>query len=1170
MAKSRPLRWLHISDLHLGCRGTELWWQVWEDFEKSIREMVARLGAPDLLLLTGDLTNRGRTKEFKIANRFLDALLKWLSDAGGPEPLIIPVPGNHDLIRPQGMDALPYRVFESYDQGADDKGVRMLDEKLWTDRDASFVKPLFKDYLTWLGRRIVPGLKQRGATVHRSHFPGDLCVELEIPGTFPLCIVGLNSAWLQYSDAEFEGKLALPVPQFHAALPAARDSSPIEVFQRCRRALLLMHHPPGWLSKRARGIFRESIYEPRRFDLCLYGHMHEARTESVAISGGTPRHYFQAPSLFGLEDYGSANESRAMGYAWGSLSADGEVRIRPLERVTRGDGTGAFVHDHAFPEEPDGVVIRSAQAPRPAPGRKKPRPAELGAYLEDLVDRTDRIDVGGISAAGKVKGALRPPIERLYTPLRSRAEPLRALGDAQDAARLAGDGGLVGLAEVLPRFTRLLIEGQPGAGKTTFLRFAACMLARDALGIEGPEGGSWSRHYLGLPAPEQPPVPVLVRIADLVMMFEESGTALRRDDCQRLLELLESWCAVNGHPVDQEDWGSLFEDGEAILLLDGLDEVADERLRSRVLAIFRDACRCWKCPIVVASRPTQTAALREMGFHTTTIEPFSDAEIRIFVDQWVAALHDAESAADLGGEGHRYRDRLLGAIMKRPRVRRLATNPVMLTCLCVVHWNEGQLPEGRSRVYRAVVRWLIAARTELREQQGLTDRFAWRAFARLALAMVNAEKGKRSIFDLEDGAVAVDAVVRRDFSELEPEDRRHRAREWLRFECLGSGIVEEVAGNRIRFWHLTFQEFLAALQLAWRSDGEHDAAEDWWPLVRERLDHAQWRETIELFPGCLLDEGGEGRVDKLLDRVLALRGPAPDLATEARIAGIVGRLLQPLTVYHYRPRAEIAAAYEAALERSMAIFTVEGAGEVPVKDRIAVAEALGQGGDPRLAAERDNFIEVPGCDGLQLGKYPVTVEEYQRFVEHRGYEEEEKYWGAEGWSLRSKERWEQPGDWDDQLTTPNRPVVGVSWYEAMAYCRWLSEQQSQEVRLPSEDEWEKAATPVKGEYPWGEEEPDAERANFAPEWKSNVGSPTPVGVYPAGDGPHGHSDLAGNVLEWCVDEVPVKDEELWRSVRGGGWYGSAEVLRSASHGGYPAGRRGGLLGFRVAVAPASL
>ncbi|MCP4658381.1 MAG: hypothetical protein GY856_23450, partial [bacterium] len=82
-------------------------------------------------------------------------------------------------------------------------------------------------------------------------------------------------------------------------------------------------------------------------------------------------------------------------------------------------------------------------------------------------------------------------------------------------------------------------------------------------GRECPDGASWSRRYLGLPAAERPRVPVLVRIADLGMVLEAAaGPALRRDGCQWLLELLESWCVVNGHPVAQDDWRGLFEDGE--------------------------------------------------------------------------------------------------------------------------------------------------------------------------------------------------------------------------------------------------------------------------------------------------------------------------------------------------------------------------------------------------------------------------------------------------------------------------------------------------------------------------------------------------------------------------------------------------------------------------------
>ena len=59
MAKLEPIRWLHLSDLHLGCRGEELWWQVQDAFERSLREMIPRVVAPELILLTGDLTNKG-------------------------------------------------------------------------------------------------------------------------------------------------------------------------------------------------------------------------------------------------------------------------------------------------------------------------------------------------------------------------------------------------------------------------------------------------------------------------------------------------------------------------------------------------------------------------------------------------------------------------------------------------------------------------------------------------------------------------------------------------------------------------------------------------------------------------------------------------------------------------------------------------------------------------------------------------------------------------------------------------------------------------------------------------------------------------------------------------------------------------------------------------------
>jgi 3',5'-cyclic AMP phosphodiesterase CpdA len=485
MATPRPLRWLHLSDLHLGCRGEALWHLVQQELEPSVREMAGRLGSPDLILLSGDLTNKGAKKEFDLVEKFLDRLLGWLGKEGGAEPLLLAVPGNHDLVRPSGLNAAKYRMLDRYHLGADDEDVRLLAKQLWGKKKTSFVKPLFAPYEAWWMRRILPALEVRKVDLRRSHFPGDFSVRLEIPGTFPLLVVGLNSTWQQYRGGDFERKLAIPLEQFHAALGDGVAGSPRDGLKAGRRALLVQHHPPGWLSKRGRATFLESIYRPEDFDLCLHGHQHEARTESVAISGGKVRCYFQAASLFGLEHYGEEKEDRQIGYAWGQLSAAGEIRLWPLERVRRSGGEGAFVHDVKFEGDIQaGSLLRSASG---AELRARPETlsiADFRDYLEALVEETDHLDIRGISRADETGAARRYPIERLYTPLRTRG-----------GLREGELGGTVALENFLPASPRLLIEGQPGAGKTTFLRFVACSLARDLLEVECPAGRSWRAHH---------------------------------------------------------------------------------------------------------------------------------------------------------------------------------------------------------------------------------------------------------------------------------------------------------------------------------------------------------------------------------------------------------------------------------------------------------------------------------------------------------------------------------------------------------------------------------------------------------------------------------------------------------------------------------------------------
>lgn len=125
-----------------------------------------------------------------------------------------------------------------------------------------------------------------------------------------------------------------------------------------------------------------------------------------------------------------------------------------------------------------------------------------------------------------------------------------------------------------------------------------------------------------------------------------------------------------------------------------------------------------------------------------------------------------------------------------------------------------------------------------------------------------------------------------------------------------------------------------------------------------------------------------------------------------------------------------------------------------------------------------------------ISRFPVTNEQYRRFLEANPERPEPPFWHLE------------------VFADPRQPVVGVTWEDAMSYCRWAG------LRLPTEAQWEAAARgPDCRPYPWGKETPTPDRANFG----GDRGRPTPVDAFPAGRGPFGTQDQAGNVWEWCVD-----------------------------------------------------
>ncbi|MGD9002323.1 MAG: formylglycine-generating enzyme family protein [Anaerolineae bacterium] len=193
-----------------------------------------------------------------------------------------------------------------------------------------------------------------------------------------------------------------------------------------------------------------------------------------------------------------------------------------------------------------------------------------------------------------------------------------------------------------------------------------------------------------------------------------------------------------------------------------------------------------------------------------------------------------------------------------------------------------------------------------------------------------------------------------------------------------------------------------------------------------------------------------------------------------------------------------------------------------------------------------------------IGRYPVTVGEYGAFVRSGGYHCG-RYWTDAGWAWRESVARVQPDFWDDQAWAGDDrlPVVGVSWYEAVAYCRWLSEETGTGYRLPTEAEWEKAARGTDGQmYPWGDE--------FDFRWcntrASELNRTVPVGSYsPHGESPYGCAEMAGNASEWTLSRYnpyPYNgsdgrnnvEGEAERVIRGGSWYKPVLRARVAARG----------------------
>jgi len=218
-------------------------------------------------------------------------------------------------------------------------------------------------------------------------------------------------------------------------------------------------------------------------------------------------------------------------------------------------------------------------------------------------------------------------------------------------------------------------------------------------------------------------------------------------------------------------------------------------------------------------------------------------------------------------------------------------------------------------------------------------------------------------------------------------------------------------------------------------------------------------------------------------------------------------------------------------------------------------------------AEDEKPAHEQCVDEFWIGKYEVTNAQFAEFINAGGYDNPE-YWTEAGWEIRQDESWTAPRYWDDpNFNNANQPVVGVSWYEALAYATWRG------ATLPTEAQWEYAARgPDSLLYPWGNEYDGAVFIHNG----STDGTTAEVGSKPEGASWVGALDLSGNVGEWTLsrfasypyvanDGREVIPGRSSREMRGSTWYSrTVEGAQSADRNAVYSTLRNDVYGFRVA------
>lgn len=805
------------------------------------------------------------------------------------------------------------------------------------------------------------------------------------------------------------------------------------------------------------------------------------------------------------------------------------------------------------------------------------------------------------------------------------------------------------LLEAAAGCPRLVVTGHAGSGKSSFLRHLISGLTH----VSSPRSDA-ERHNFG------DILPIYIQARDLserLLRATQSGTTLRSDSAADILldQIRDDMLAMDLKTFERPLFQAIESQG-CLIAVDGIDEVAAEVREGAVSAVVA-FLRRYKPPrlIITCCPHTYTGTDLLSGFQRYDIAPFRTRQIKRFAANWYGLL---------GVLGRIKSDRIDERIddfttaALSTRLRPLAACPSLLAAIGVLHHQRMALSDHHVQVYDSLVNIMLqrctpAARNGTCDTPSSSETAVCEQHrCRTVIEAIAFEAHRNAQKDPDNAEVGFQRLVGVLEQKQYLGSAESAAAFLRRFDTCGT-LFTGVGGfcehpGPFRCVNIELQHYLAGCHLINGRDCLHQFA-----ALAPQGDY--WADVAQ-YAGEELLYNRRSR-PRLLDIAYSLC--PTDLSHvingehfvlwAARLASLIDRI----HIIHDEGHPDGGKVF---IMRLCSHLTSLATGTLKPARRTEAGNLLAHIGDPRREVkhvDQMQFCYIPrgsfwmGSDeyieekplhlnkalryGYWISRFPITNAQFSEFVDSGCYNDTELWpeavrggiWTEGGIKGRSDTQPRKgPHRYDSPFDLSNHPVVGLTWYEALAFTRWLTTRWQEaswlprnlQVKLPSEAEWEKASRggvniphePVfvtiekfiqqasrKVEerdnsrthfrYPWG----DHIELNMANYSINNLDATNPVGCFPLGESPYGCEEMSGNVWEWtrnCWGKVwgktdfkypynPVSGGErldapkdILRGLRGGSFMDSAGVVRCAfRHRCSPDNISNGI-GFRIVIA----